>query len=75
MNICMTHYAFYPTTGGVETHLLDLCAELVRKGHTVHALVGSMLDQPGEYEIEGIHVHRAEWMNPEIMRQRKEAAD
>ena len=74
MNICMTHYAFYPTTGGVETHLLDLCAELVRKGHTVHALVGSMLDQPGEYEIEGIHVHRADWMNPEIMRQRKEAA-
>ena len=74
MNICMTHYAFYPTTGGVETHLLDLSAELVRQGHTVHALVGSMPPESQEYQIEGIQVHRAEWMNPELMRQRKEAA-
>ena len=35
MNVCMTHYAFYPTTGGVESHLLDLCQELVRQGHDV----------------------------------------
>ncbi|HOG48041.1 MAG TPA: glycosyltransferase, partial [Anaerolineae bacterium] len=74
MNICMTHYAFYPTTGGVETHLLDLCAELARQGNQVHALVGSMPGQPAESEIEGIHVHRVDWMNPEILRERKEAA-
>ncbi len=74
MNICMTHYAFYPTTGGVETHLLDLSAELVRQGNRVHALVGSMPGQPEESEIEGIHVHRVDWMNPEILRERKEAA-
>jgi glycosyltransferase involved in cell wall biosynthesis len=74
LNICMTHYAFYPTTGGVETHLLDLCAELVRQGNQVHALVGSMPGQPAESEIEGIHVHRVDWMNPEILRERKEAA-
>jgi glycosyltransferase involved in cell wall biosynthesis len=74
LNICMTHYAFYPTTGGVETHLLDLCAELVRQGNTVHALMGSMPGQPEESEIEGIHVHRVDWMNPEILRERKEAA-
>jgi glycosyltransferase involved in cell wall biosynthesis len=75
MNICMTHYAFYPTTGGVETHLLDLCAELVRQGHQVHALVGSMNGEPEESEVEGIQVHRVDWMNPEIMRERKEAAN
>jgi len=74
LNICMTHYAFYPTTGGVETHLLDLCAELARQGNQVHALVGSMPGQPAESEIEGIHVHRVDWMNPEILRERKEAA-
>ena len=71
MNICMTHFAFYPTTGGVETHLLDLCAELVRQGHNVHALVGSMPGEPVESEIEGIRVHRATWLNPELMRERK----
>jgi len=71
VNICMTHYAFYPTTGGVETHLLDLCAQLVEQGHEVHALVGSMPGQPEESEKEGIHIHRVDWMNPEIMRERK----
>jgi glycosyltransferase involved in cell wall biosynthesis len=75
LNICMTHYAFYPTTGGVETHLLDLCAELVRQGHQVHALVGSMNGEPEESEMEGIQVHRVEWMNPEVMRERKETAN
>ncbi len=70
----MTHYAFYPTTGGVETHLLDLCAELVQQGNQVHALVGSMPGEPEEREIEGIQVHRVDWMNPETMRKRKEAA-
>lgn len=74
MNVCMTHYAFYPTTGGVETHLLDLCAELVRRGHTVHALVGTEPGQAAEYEIQGIQVHRVDWMNPEIMRDRKSKA-
>jgi glycosyltransferase involved in cell wall biosynthesis len=74
MNICMTHYAFYPTTGGVETHLLDLCAELARQGHQVHALVGSMPGEPEESEVEGVQVHRVDWMNPLTVRERKEAA-
>jgi glycosyltransferase involved in cell wall biosynthesis len=74
MNVCMTHYAFYPTTGGVETHLLDLCVELDRLGHEVHALVGSMPGEPEESEVDGVHVHRRDWMNPELMRDRKEAA-
>lgn len=73
MKVCMTHYAFYPTTGGVETHLLDLCAELVRQGHEVHALVGSLPNEPKESEVEGIFIHRRDWMNPELMRERKEA--
>lgn len=72
MNICMTHYAFYPTTGGVETHLLDLCAELANRGHRVHALVGSASGQPDEQEMAGIMIHRRDWMNPEILRARKQ---
>jgi glycosyltransferase involved in cell wall biosynthesis len=72
MNVCMTHYAFYPTTGGVETHLLDLCAEFANRGHPVHALVGSAPGQPAEQEISGIKVHRRDWINPEILRARKQ---
>ena len=71
MNICMTHYAFYPTTGGVESHLLDLCGELVRQGHEVHVLVGSLEGAPEYEEIQGIKVYRNELMNPEWIRDRK----
>jgi len=71
MNICMTHYAFYPTTGGVESHLLDLSGELVRQGHEVHALVGSLDGQPEFSEIQGIKVYRTDLMNPEWIRDRK----
>ncbi len=73
MNICQTHYAFYPTTGGVESHLVDLCAELVQQGHEVHALVGSLEGEPTESEMEGVHVHRRDLFNPEIARERKKA--
>ena len=74
MRICMTHYAFYPTTGGVETHLLDLCEGLAHQGHEVHALVGSMPDEPQESRMNGIVIHRRDWMNPELMRERKQEA-
>ncbi len=73
MNICMAHYAFFPTTGGVESHLLDLSAELVRQGHRVHALVGSLEGSPEYEEIDGVHVHRRDWMNPEVVRKWKAA--
>jgi len=64
----MTHYAFYPTTGGVESHLLDLCAELVKQGHEVHALVGSLEGRPESETVEGIQIHRHDLMNPEWIR-------
>jgi glycosyltransferase involved in cell wall biosynthesis len=69
----MTHYAFYPTTGGVESHLLDLCQELVRQGHEVHALVGTLEGRPEREEVEGVQITRHELMNPEVIRERKEA--
>lgn len=73
MNICMTHYAFYPTTGGVESHLLDIGGELVRQGHRVHALIGSLDGQPERSEVQGIRVYRTDLMNPEWIRDRKAA--
>ena len=75
MKVCMTHYAFYPTTGGVESHLLDLCGELVRQGHEVHTLVGSLAGRPAEETVEGIQVYRDDLMNPEWVREAKAAKD
>ncbi len=74
MKICQTHYAFYPTTGGVESHLLDLCTELARQGNEVHALVGSLENSPAEEEMQGIEIHRRDLMNPMMVRERKEEA-
>lgn len=71
MNICMTHYAFYPTTGGVESHLLDLSIELTRQGHRVFALVGSLEGRPEHEVIEGVEVYRTDLMNPEWIREAK----
>jgi glycosyltransferase involved in cell wall biosynthesis len=67
----MTHYAFYPTTGGVESHLLDLCSELVKQGHDVFALVQEREGRPKQEEIRGIQVHRNHLMDPEWIRNEK----
>jgi glycosyltransferase involved in cell wall biosynthesis len=69
----MTHYAFYPTTGGVESHLLDLCQELVRQGHNVRALVGPYPGRPDRETLEGVQITRNALMDPEWIRDRKEA--
>lgn len=74
MKVCMTHYAFYPTTGGVESHLLDLCGELAKQGHEVHALVGTYEGRPAIEEMEGFTVHRHDLMHPELVRERKKEA-
>jgi glycosyltransferase involved in cell wall biosynthesis len=74
VRVCVTHYAFHPTTGGVESHLIDLCAELVRQGHEVHALVGSLAGSPAQEIKEGVSVHRYDLLNIELVRAHKIAA-
>ncbi|HVC34077.1 MAG TPA: glycosyltransferase family 4 protein [Chloroflexota bacterium] len=74
MKICMTHYAYHPITGGVETHLLDLCSELAAQGHEVHALVGTMAGQPEEQRQNGVLIHRRAELDIEWIRQRKQRA-
>ena len=75
MRICMTHYAFYPTTGGVESHLLDLCKGLQKQGHEVYVLVGSMRGRPAHETLDGIDITRADLMNPEWIRDEKAKKD
>jgi len=71
MRICLTHYAFYPTTGGVESHLLDLALELTKEGHEVYALVGPLAGSPPIEELQGVKIHRRDLMNPFYVRERK----
>jgi glycosyltransferase involved in cell wall biosynthesis len=71
MKICITHYAYHPITGGVETHLVDLCSELVNQGHEVHALVGSLPNRPDEQVQNGVQIHRRPELDIEAVRRRK----
>jgi len=71
LKICMTHYAFYPTTGGVESHLLDLCKGLVKQGHEVFVLVGPYKERPEFEVLEGLKIFRNKLMDPEWIRDEK----
>ncbi len=63
MRIAMLHWAFPPVVGGVETHLEELGAALVRRGHKVSALVGDE-EASGQRSHRGISVHRDPLMQP-----------
>jgi glycosyltransferase involved in cell wall biosynthesis len=65
VNICVTSCSFYPAAGGVASHLLDLCRELLLHGHRVHALVGARRDRPCQDEIRGIRITRDPLLNAE----------
>jgi glycosyltransferase involved in cell wall biosynthesis len=74
VKICVTHYAYHPITGGVETHLVDLCSELAAQGHEVHALVGPLTGQPDEQRQNGVFIHRRPELDIESVRRRKQEA-
>ncbi|MDA8346164.1 MAG: glycosyltransferase family 4 protein [Thermaerobacter sp.] len=63
MRIAMLHWAFPPVVGGVETHLEELGASLVRRGHAVHALVGGESDED-PLQHRGIDVQRSTLFRP-----------
>lgn len=54
----MLHWAFPPTVGGVESHLVMLCSSLVRRGFAVHLLTGSVDGRREKYVTHGMTVQR-----------------
>ena len=62
MRIAMLHWAFPPVVGGVETHLEELGAALVRRGHKVMVLVGE--EAAGQRSHRGIAVQGDPLMQP-----------
>ncbi|MDA8336609.1 MAG: glycosyltransferase family 4 protein [Peptococcaceae bacterium] len=58
MKIAMLHWAFPPTIGGVESHLVMLGSSLVRRGFEVHLLTGSVGGRREKYVTHGMVVRR-----------------
>lgn len=75
--IAMLHWAFPPIIGGVETHLVLLCPELIKRGWQVELLTGAIEGRYEEYVWEGMRVKRTPLMdlnslNPEKIKALKD---
>ncbi|MBN1353998.1 MAG: glycosyltransferase family 4 protein [Candidatus Omnitrophica bacterium] len=63
MRIAHLHWAFPPIIGGVETHLVMLLPELVKKGHKVSLLTGTAEEAKVRENYKGVKVTRVPIMN------------
>lgn len=59
---------FYPCVGGIERYVLDLCRELIKKGHKsdvacLNTCANSKKKLPDEETIDGITVRRMPYLN------------
>lgn len=59
LSIAQIHWGFPPVIGGVETHLTILLPELVKKGHEVGLLTGTVKGEKKEYTYEGVKIFRS----------------
>ncbi|MCK4912325.1 MAG: glycosyltransferase family 4 protein [Candidatus Omnitrophica bacterium] len=63
LNIAHFHWGFPPLIGGVETHLTILLPELVKLGHTVSLLTGSVEGEDARCQYQGVAVYRTPLMD------------
>ena len=63
LRIAHVHWAFPPIIGGVETHLVMLLPELIKRGHEVSLLTGAPERTKIREIYKGIKVNRAPIMN------------
>ena len=63
LKISHVHWAFPPIIGGVETHLVMLLPELVKKGHKVSLLTGATEDTKASEVYKGVKITRSPIMN------------
>lgn len=59
LNIAHIHWGFPPIIGGVETHLAFLLPEMVRNGHKVGLLTGSVEKEKVRYQYKGVEIFRS----------------
>lgn len=58
LEITHFHWGFPPLIGGVETHLTIIMPEMVKLGHKVSLLTGSVNGVAGNYKYEKVNIHR-----------------
>jgi len=63
LRIAHLHWGFPPIIGGVETHLTIILPEMVKQGHSVALLTGSVEGVEGRYRYEGVDIHRTPLMD------------
>jgi len=63
LNIAHFHWGFPPIIGGVETHLTIILPQMVKFGHRVGLLTGSVEGAKGRYAYEGVEIHRTPLMD------------
>ncbi|MBU0896456.1 MAG: glycosyltransferase family 4 protein [Candidatus Omnitrophica bacterium] len=63
LNIAHLHWGFPPIIGGVETHLTIILPEMVKMGHKVSLLTGSVEGVEGRYKYEGVNIFRTPLMD------------
>ncbi|MBN1526930.1 MAG: glycosyltransferase family 4 protein [Candidatus Omnitrophica bacterium] len=63
MSILNMHWGFPPIVGGVETHLTILLPQMIKFGHRVSLLTGSVEGIKGRYKYEGVDVFRTPLMD------------
>lgn len=70
MRLGVIHWAFPPMGGGVETHLLTVCPEMVKQGAEVFVLTGSVEGAPEVEDFSGVYVRRCDEVNLDLMIER-----
>jgi glycosyltransferase involved in cell wall biosynthesis len=63
LNIAQLHWGFPPHIGGVETHLTIMLPKMVKRGHTVSLLTGSIEGSRARYKYRGVDVYRTPLMD------------
>jgi glycosyltransferase involved in cell wall biosynthesis len=63
----VVHWAFPPIGGGVETHLLTVCPEMVRQGLEVYLITATVKGEKVKEYFRGIHIQRCDGLDLDIL--------
>jgi len=63
LNVAHLHWGFPPIVGGVETHLTIMLPEMVRVGHNVSLLTGSVEGVRQRHKYRGVDIYRTPLMD------------
>jgi glycogen synthase len=66
MKVCLVNALFYPFSGGVEKHMLELSRELVKQGVDVTIVTARIEGTQAYEEMDGVRVHRVPCMSLKV---------